>query len=96
MLRRFGPHCAPTFFGGIWWVVKIDFTLCVYAQNAQNFMRNSNVHANEEKKISPLTFPPTPHPPSLGAGTGPLVGNFFFQNPHICVFKMISATRGSC
>ena len=31
----------------------------------------------------------------MAAGTGPPVGNFFFQKPHICVFKIISATTGS-
>ena len=53
VLRRSGPHLAQTwhqrrrnFFLTYSWGVKIDFTLCVYAQNAQNFMGNSNMHAN--------------------------------------------------
>ena len=46
---------------GIWWGLKIYFTLCVYAQNGQNFVGSSNVHARLEKRFLPLTFP-TPAP----------------------------------
>ena len=94
MSRRFGPHLAQTFAPkapeDFFWVtvgVKIDFTLCVYAQNAQNFIGNSSMHAKQEK------YPPPP--PNLTARTGPPVAKIFFQNTHICVFKMISVTRGS-
>ena len=96
MLRRSGPHLAPKApanFFGIRQGVKTDFTLCVYAQNAQNFMGNSNTHAKQEKKTFTPDPPPPPSvhpPPNLAAGTGSLVGK-----PHMCVFTMISATRGS-
>ena len=50
------------------------------------------MYANQEKKLSPLTPPP---PPEIWLqGLEPQWVNFF-QKPHICVFKMISTTRGS-
>ena len=36
-----------------------------------------------------------PAPQTCLLGTDPPRGNNFFQNPHICVFKLISATGGS-
>ena len=38
---------------GTWWWVKIDFTLCVYAQNSQNFMGNSHMHAKRGNFFHP-------------------------------------------
>ena len=69
MLRRSGPHLAQTwrqrgqkvFWGGIRWEVKIDFTLRVYAQHAQNFMGNSNMHGkHDKKKLFAPDLPPAP------------------------------------
>ena len=82
MLRWFGLHLAQTwrqrrrkiflaYSGG----VRIDFTLCVYAQNAQNFMGNSNMHAKQAKFFSPLSLPPYPPPPRQVWVLGPPVGN---------------------
>ena len=89
-----GAKGARNFFFGIRWRVTIDFTGCIHTQSAQNFMGNSNVHAKQEKKLSPLTLPPLPPspPPNWLRGPDP---HFIFQKPHICVSKMISATRGS-
>ena len=81
----FGPNLA---LKGIRWGVKIDFTLCVYAQNAQNFMGDSNMRVKQEKSFQSRPSPPQPPPPpppSLGAGTGLPVGNFFSKPPHMCV-----------
>ena len=36
-----------------------------------------------------------PAPQTWRLGPDPRRGKFFFKNPHICVVKMISATRGS-
>ena len=58
----------------------------LYTQNAQNFMGYPNMYAND----------PSPPPPSCWDQTPLGVKKFhFFNNPHICVFEMISATRGS-
>ena len=52
-----GPNLAPKapefFFFGIWWGLKIYFTLCVYAQTAQIFVGNSNVHAKQGEHLHP-------------------------------------------
>ena len=81
--RRWKP------FFGIRWGVTIVFTLRVCAQNAQNLMRNSNMHAKQENVFHrcPSSPPPVlPPPQSLRAGTGPPVGKFFFsKTPHMCV-----------
>ena len=67
MLRRSGPHLAQTrcqrhriFFLASGWGVKIDFTLFMYAQNAHNFMGNSNMHADQENYFTPDLCPPPP------------------------------------
>ena len=57
----FGPNLARKaprfffflFFFFIWWGLKFYFTLCVHAQNAQNFVGNSNVHAKHGKFLHP-------------------------------------------
>ena len=60
-------------------------------QNAQNSMGNPNMYA----KFFLTPDLPHPAPPNLATGTTPSQGVIFFQKPHRCVFKMISATRGS-
>ena len=92
-LRRSGPHLAQTWcqrrwknFFQEWWGVRIDFTLCAYAQDAQNFVWNSNMHAEQEKKFTPDLLPPKPPPPPpiWLLGLDPEGVNFFFQKPHLC------------
>ena len=49
---------------------KRSFTLCVYTQNVQNFMQNSNMHEKHEthpNSLRPFGNPPPP-PPGPGGG----------------------------
>ena len=43
-----GSEGAENCCSGIRWGVNIGFTLRVYAQNAQNFMGDSNIRDNQE------------------------------------------------
>ena len=92
MFRRCGPNLAPKQRGG-------GFTFAPCAQNAQNFMGNSwgiSICMQNMKTFSDPCPPPLCSPPTLGCwDRTPHGAQFVFPKPHICVFKMISVTRGS-
>ena len=69
-------------------------TLRLYTQNAQNFVGNQTCMQNMKVFFEPLTFPP-PQPFKSGCWDRTPKGANFFRKPHMHMFKMISATRGS-
>ena len=75
-----GTEGAGIFFFGIWWGVKIDLTLCVYAKKAPNFMGNSNMHAKQE-----IFFTPDLPPQIWLLGPDPHWVTFVLQTPHMCL-----------
>ena len=103
MFRRSGPHLVPiwhrrrrklgfSFRRG----VKCRFhCMCLHSECSE--FHGGYKYMNAKRDDLFLT-PDLPHPalPHVAAGDGPPRGySFFVQDPHICVFNMTRATRGS-